>query len=99
MVKGHLQQQRKHQRSTRVMAVNHMAVHDPPPIQETTTNYIYVQPVTLTGSIHSDQTGQFPVQSSRGYKYIMVVYHYDSNAIIAEPLRSREGDELLRVYT
>jgi hypothetical protein len=42
----------------------------------------------ITGAIASDQTGQFPTISANGMKYIMVIYDYDSNAIIAEPSRS-----------
>ena len=31
---------------------------------------------------YSDQTGKFPITSSRGHKYIFVFYHYDTNTII-----------------
>jgi hypothetical protein len=58
-----------------------------------------MQPIKITGQIFSDQTGRFPITSSRGNKYIMVVYDYDSNAILTEPLTSRTEMELLRAYT
>jgi hypothetical protein len=48
--------------------------------------------------IHSDLTGRFPVQSSRGMNYVLVVYDYDSNAILAEPMRNRTDAEMLRAY-
>ena len=35
--------------------------------------------------IHSDQTGRFPVQSSRGNTSLMVYYDIDANYIDAEP--------------
>jgi hypothetical protein len=41
-----------------------------------------MKPVEITGQIFSDQTGRFPITSSRGNKYIMVVYDYKSNAIL-----------------
>jgi hypothetical protein len=51
-----------------------------------------------TGKIYTDQTGRFPVTSSRGHKYLSVLYDYDSNAILAEPIKSRKQEELLRAY-
>jgi hypothetical protein len=47
----------------------------------------------------SDQTGRFPLTSRRGHKYIMILYDYDTNYIFAEPIKSRETDELVRAYT
>jgi hypothetical protein len=47
---------------------------------------VYAKVVTITGQIYSDQTGRFPVLSSRGSKCFMVVYDYDSSAILAEPI-------------
>ena len=40
-----------------------------------------------TDKIYSDLTGKFPIQSALGNKYILIVYHYDANAILAEPLK------------
>ena len=40
---------------------------------------------------YSDQTGRFPYRSSRGNEYIMVMYDYDSNAILATPLKNRQA--------
>jgi hypothetical protein len=50
------------------------------------------------GKIYTDQTGKFPVLSSRGNKYLFVLYDYDSNAIMAEPIKSRTQSELTRTY-
>jgi hypothetical protein len=61
--------------------------------------WVFMKPVEITWQIFSDQTGHFPITSSRGNKYIMVVYDYDSNAILTEPLTSRTEMELLRAYT
>ena len=38
-----------------------------------------------------DLTGRFPKKSSRGNKYIMVVYNYDANYIHGLPLKNRKG--------
>jgi hypothetical protein len=47
-----------------------------------------MQPIPVTGKIFTDQTGRFPITSSRGNKYVMICYDYDPNNIIAEPLKS-----------
>ena len=36
-----------------------------------------------------DQRERFPYKSSRGNKYILIVYDYDSNGILCEPLKSK----------
>ena len=38
----------------------------------------------------SDLTGTFPKKSSRGNLYVMVLYDYDSNAILAEPIKDSQ---------
>ena len=40
----------------------------------------------------------FPVTSSKGDKYILVAYHYDSNIIHGEPLKTRSGLDLTTAY-
>ena len=96
--KGHLRQTQQNLRSTQTK--NEAATAPmPSTLSPPRTSCVYMQQVTITGQIHSDQTGRFPITSSRGSKYIMVVYDYDSNAILAEPLKSRTEQELLRAYT
>ena len=57
----------------------------------------------LKETLFSDQTGRFPVTSSKGHKYVMVVYSQDANAILAEPLKSKSAIEhhkaLSKVYS
>ena len=36
-----------------------------------------------------DLTGKFPYTSSRGSKYLLIVYDHDSNMILAETLKTR----------
>ena len=40
----------------------------------------------------------FLVQSNCGANYILVVYEYDSNAILVQPLRNRTAPEIKRVF-
>jgi hypothetical protein len=46
----------------------------------------------------SYQTGQFPKQSKRGHKYIMVLVEIDSNTIMVVPMKSRKDAEMIRAY-
>ena len=50
------------------------------------------------GKVYNDQTGQFPVRSSAGNQYILVLYDYDSNTILTEALKTRHGPEILKAY-
>ena len=43
---------------------------------------------------YTDLTGRFPYMSSRGNQYILVVYDSDSNAILAEPIKTRAAYEI-----
>ena len=45
----------------------------------------------ITGRIATEQTGEFPVVSSQGNRYIFILYNYDRNSILAEPMKSRKG--------
>ena len=44
--------------------------------------------------IYTDQIGRFPDTYSKGNKYILVAYHYESDTIHAEPLKKRSGLDL-----
>ncbi len=99
--KGHLRQERQGLRSTQKTTQPSSVNSTTKPVmttdKETTvrTNWVYMQPIEVTGQIYSDQTGRFPQTSSRGNKYIMIVYDYPFNAILAEPITSRTEDELV----
>lgn len=47
---------------------------------------------------YSDQTGKFPIESTRGNKYIFILYSYDTNAILAEPLKSRQARNITEAW-
>jgi hypothetical protein len=66
---------------------------------KTRTNMVYVKAIEATGQIYTGQTGRFPTTSSRGNKYIMILYDYDSSAILAEPLKSKSESEMIRAYS
>ena len=91
--KGHLQQQHKIFRYTKVD--NKI----PDDGEETHECYFMIEPLATTGETFSDQTGRFPVTSSKGNKYIMIMYNYDDNAILGEPMKSRTENEMVRAFT
>ena len=45
-----------------------------------------------------DLTGKFPYKSSRGNQYFVVLYDYDSNAIVFGPIKSRQSKEILTAF-
>jgi hypothetical protein len=60
-------------------------------------HYVYAATIDA-GQIYTDQMGRFPVVSSKGNKYIMILYDHDSNAIMAQPIKDRTAQELLRAF-
>ena len=48
--------------------------------------------------VYSDQTGKFPTTSSRGNKYLMVLYYIDGSYIMMEPMKSRHENEMIRAH-
>jgi hypothetical protein len=94
--KGHLNQQRQHAISTKVK--------DPQVImaesdldQGIKTQYVYATTMDA-GQIYTDKTVRFPVVSSKGNTYIMILYDYDSNVNLAQPIKDRTAPELLRAF-
>jgi hypothetical protein len=61
------------------------------------THYVYAATIDA-GRIYTDQTGRFPVVSRKGNTYIMILYDYDRNAIMAQPIKDRTAPELLRAF-
>lgn len=111
--KGHLDQTRKNVRSTkptkpRTALPTNTADHliattdDFSEREEShpTVRYVAVSSIyEPTGKVvYTDQTGKFPYISISGNNYIMVIYDYDSNAILMEPIGNRKGPTLLAAH-
>jgi hypothetical protein len=98
-VQGHLHQQRQNVRSTKAILPSNsddlQPTSDSPNMR---SHLVFASTIELRQEIATDLTGRFPVQSSRGYKYILVLYDFDSNAILTEPLRNRSEQEHIRAY-
>jgi hypothetical protein len=94
--KGNLNQQRQNARTTKIkdsQLLDSEADQD----HGIKTQYVYAATIDA-GQIYTDQTGRFPVVSSKGIKYIMILYDYDSNAILAKSIKDRTAPELLKAF-
>jgi hypothetical protein len=85
--KGHLNQQRQNARTTKVKDPK-VVVTERDLDHGVKTQFVYAATIDA-GQIYTDQTRRFPVVSSKDNKYIMILYDYDSNAILAQPIRDR----------
>ena len=54
---------------------------------------------TKEGKIYSDLCRSFPTTSSRGNKYIYVMYVHDCNAILTTATKNRIDKEMIRYFT
>ena len=52
-----------------------------------------------TDKKYTDLTGSFPVTNKRGLQYILILYEYDTNEILVEPIKTRSDADMLRAYT
>jgi hypothetical protein len=98
--KGHLDQTRKNLRSTKMTANSDLDEDQEPNNPQTHQIFATIENTDkiYTGKTHADQTGRFPVTSSQGIKYVLVLYEYDTNAILMEALHNRTAPKILRAY-
>jgi hypothetical protein len=94
--KGHLNQQRQNARTTKIKDAE-LTDSESDPYHGIKTQYVYAAAIDA-GQIYTDQTCIFPVVSSKGNTYIMVLYDYDSNAILAKPIKDRTAPELFKAF-
>jgi hypothetical protein len=112
MVKGHLDQQRANLRSTKLAPPASKfpvsALTSPeettdicaPPIDSPSlrTHHLYVNCRPGSGQIYIDQTRHFLIPSTSGNIDMLVLYDYDSNAILVEHMKNRSGPQILAAY-
>ena len=103
--KGHLDQEFRNLWSTKNMSPFDEGDLDydiePPqdPLNPKTNNLMctIIDSKELESKSYSDQTGRFPVRSTSGNQYIVMLYHYDTNSIHAVPIKSRHADVISAV--
>ena len=52
----------------------------------------------LQEKIYTNQTGKFPVRSSQGNQYVMIMCEMDSDAILFEPIQDRTAGRMVTTY-
>ena len=103
--KGHMKHQRQGVRSTKIPQLQADVSEEEKAdiekrIKELKQKHrdIFVQIWEEKQVVYSDQTGKFPTTSSRGNKYLMVMYYIDGSYIMMEPMKSRHENEMIRVH-
>lgn len=72
--------------------------HNQQRLSERYTTIIHPHKSQHVSKAYMDLNGRFPYTSSRGNQYIVVVYDYNSNAIVCEPIKNRQSKEILNAF-
>ena len=51
-----------------------------------------------TGVVYNDMTGNFPFMSLDGSVCYLIVYHYETNYILATPIKALENKSIFQAY-
>jgi hypothetical protein len=65
--------------------------------QEDKCYYIYAATLE-TNQIYSDLTGRLPTTSLSGNKYILIMYDYDRNSVLSDPMKHRGDKEIVQAF-
>jgi len=89
---GHMKQEKQHLRPTKLSA---------PHLDPSTRTYELhskLIPFNAKELTYGDMTGAFPYTSTRGNKYIYLMYDYDSNGILVHPLKTRQAADITSAW-
>jgi hypothetical protein len=102
--KGHLNRTRKGLRSTTkgiIKRESDVKIDFTPNKEEVNEVQLFIG-ATIgnqnTGTVYTDQTGNFPVRSFHGNRCQFVAYDYQSNAILVRPLKDQTNKSLLAAF-
>jgi hypothetical protein len=77
------------------------AVGEPNPeadmVQEDKCNFIHAA-IMETHQIYTYLTGRFPTTSLSENKYILILYDYDSNSVLSDPMENRGDKDIVRAF-
>ena len=102
--KGHLRMDQKNTQTTKIdeaIPLNTSLDLSPPQEANNMRSHAVFITIVTTADLrksYSDQTGRFPIQSSRGYNYVMILYDMDSNAILSCPIKTRQASEIVKAW-
>jgi hypothetical protein len=102
MQKRHMRGQQKGVQLTKVTAPVTIKVEPGianPPLPTIKKHYdIFVVMYKLLDTVHTDQTGAFPITLQQGCQYIMVGIHLGANYIFYELMKNRTKGEMITAY-
>ena len=96
---GHMDQHQQGLQSTKILV--HLDSDDfNPPAITTPTNQVIAQVISFktNNKGYFDLIGAFPYVSSRGNKYILVLYSNDTNVILVHPPKTKEAHEIKQAW-
>ena len=94
---GHLDRERKNLQTTSNLNDNFpQQIHSKQ--NEIYSIILSTNDICYQNKAYCDLTGRFPHKSTRGNQYLFVLYDYDSNAILCEPLKTRQAHEITQAY-
>ncbi len=96
--KGHMKKQKQNIRSTKVKEISNQEEDDTPTSPKKKEHDVCIQIFNAEETMHTDQTGRFPANSSSGNKYIMVLVEIDGNYIDGEPMKDQTEGSLIKTY-
>ena len=98
----HIDQERQNLQSTRLKNSKKSTlittVHNITPSDKTFKVLSMIVTLSAKSMTYGNLSGAFPYTSSRGSKYIFIMYDYDGNAILAESLISRQAREITNTW-
>ena len=101
--KGHLRQLKQNIQSTKIKSsppsASPILIPRVMTAQQARSNEVYFKPMQIIDKISINQNGRFPAASSKGNKYIMVVFVEDTNAILTACMKHRSKSELIWNYS
>ncbi len=68
------------------------------PLDGAQIHHCYAAMLKPSGQIYTVQTGKFVAPSSIGNSYILILYNYDSNTILAVPFKNMNSKCILQAY-
>ena len=88
---GHLEQERQYLQSTKRPSTQQS-------FRKRLETINTIIPFDAKSMAYGDLTGSFPYMSSRGAKYVFIMYDYDANAILAHVLKSKQAHEIKQAW-
>jgi hypothetical protein len=95
MAKDHMNQHQQNTRSTQKYAPSDAPTLAPEDTGK--TDFVYAT-IMDSGQTHSDLTGRLPITYAKGNKDGLVIYDYETNNVLTEPMKIRGDQYMVRAY-